>query len=123
LHEGQRRRGQNWPRVSKTALWEAYDATHNLRYPSFTIHRSNLSRILSSFGRSPLISPDISILVKGGHRDLSDTFTDPILLLSNAILSDISQTRDLKSTLQAYSALFSETPPVVKPFLPIIFAK
>jgi hypothetical protein len=46
-----------------------------------TIHRSNFSRIFKFFGRSPLISPDINILVNGGHLDLSDPFTDPVLFL------------------------------------------
>lgn len=38
--------------------------------------------MFNSFGRSPLISPDINILVNGGHLALSDTFNDPVLLLS-----------------------------------------
>ena len=51
--------------------------THNRRYPSLTIHLSNLSRKLRSLGLSPLISPDINILVSGGHRARSDPFDDP----------------------------------------------
>jgi hypothetical protein len=47
-----------------------------------TIHLSNFSRALSSFGFSPLISPDINILVKGGHLARSDTFSDDALLLA-----------------------------------------
>jgi hypothetical protein len=38
--------------------------------------------MLSSLGLSPLISPDINILVNGGHLALSDTFSDPVLDLS-----------------------------------------
>lgn len=55
--------------------------THNLRYPSLTIHLSNFSRIFSSLGRSALISPDINTRVNGGHRDRSDILIDPELFL------------------------------------------
>jgi hypothetical protein len=60
--------------------------THNRRYPSLTIHRSNLSLALSSIGLSPLISPDINILVNGGHLALSVTLSDPVLYLSDILL-------------------------------------
>jgi hypothetical protein len=123
LHEWQQKRERNWQYVSTTVLREAYDVTHNLRYPSFTIHLSNLSRAFSSFGRSPLISPDINILVNGGHLDLSDTLTDPTLLLSKPLL-DILQARDLTSTLKASGASLILKPLRRQPFiLPIIGAK
>jgi hypothetical protein len=64
-------------------LRQARINTHNRLYPSFTIQRSNRSRMFNSRGRSPLISPDINILVKGGHLDLSDTFIEPVLDLLN----------------------------------------
>jgi hypothetical protein len=35
--------------------------------------------MFNSRGRSPLISPDINILVNGGHLDLSDIFMEPVL--------------------------------------------
>jgi hypothetical protein len=76
-------------------LWEVYDGTHNRLYPSLTIHLSNFSRIFNSFGRSPLISPDISILVNGGHRARSDAFIDPVLFLYPSF-SDILQTLRLQ---------------------------
>ena len=41
-------------------------------YPSFTIQTSNLSFGVRSRGGSPLISPDISIRLRGGNLDLSD---------------------------------------------------
>jgi hypothetical protein len=47
-----------------------------------TIHLSNFSRMFNSFGRSPLISPDINIRVNGGHLARSDTLTDPVLFRS-----------------------------------------
>jgi hypothetical protein len=93
---------------------KAYDGTHNRLYPSLTIHLSNLSRIFSSFGRSPLISPDISILVNGGHRDRSDTFIDPVLLLKS-LFSDILRTLRLQvDFLKALNASFLENPSVLR---------
>jgi hypothetical protein len=79
-----------------------------------TIHLSNLSRIFSSFGRSPLISPDISILVNGGHRDRSDAFIDPVLFLKS-LFSDILRTLRLQvDFLKALNASFLENPSVLR---------
>ena len=46
--------------------------TTTRREPSFTIQRSNFSRIDRSLGASPLTSPDKSIRISGVDLDLSD---------------------------------------------------
>jgi hypothetical protein len=45
--------------------------TNDLRHPSLTIQMSNFSLNDSTCGPSSVSSPDINILVSGGHLDLS----------------------------------------------------
>jgi hypothetical protein len=45
--------------------------TKNRRYPSLTIHTSNLSFLVNSRPLSSDISPDMSMRVRGGHLDRS----------------------------------------------------